>query len=597
VGGVKAAALALALAAGAAFAQGEAGKWAVLELDGPVLEAPEGFEWLFGAEKPLFREMIEAVREAREQELGGIVVQVKDLQLSATQIEELGAALKHVREGGAKVHLFAENFGPAELTLGAYADQVVMQSGGSVTLPGMHMEEMFLADTLGWVGVKADFVQVGDYKGASEMFARNAPSPTWDESINTMLDGLYANQRAALMAGRKLDNAGLDAAMKTAWMASGQSAIEAKLIDAQIDLPELSSHLEKATGAKVSWAASIAGQAEASLDMSNPFALLAKLGQQPDNTPTGPTIAVVHITGSIVDGESTAGGLLGGSSVGSRTIRKALSEIEKEELVKGVVVRIDSPGGSATASEMIWQGLRRVAKTKPVYVSIGSMAASGGYYIAVGSDKIFANPSSIVGSIGVVGGKFVMQGLYDMVKAGVVERSRGPMASMMSTKSVWTAQERELVRQKMTETYDLFASRVSAGRPGIDLKKTAEGRLFAGTQARELKMVDEIGGLHDAVAALASTLGLEDFEVRDYPGPRSLDEMLKGFLPGMASAPIGGASPASANAANVAAVGLAGLEAIMGPRAFAQVRSQLSALMQMREERVMLVMPRIVVVK
>lgn len=591
-------ALALMMSAGLAFGQGGAGKWAVLELDGPVVEAPEGFEWLFGAEKPLFRDVIEAVRAARDNDLGGIVVQVKDLQLSATQIEELGAALKHVREGGAKVHLFAENFGPAELTLGAYADQIVMQSGGSVTLPGMHMEEMFLADTLGWVGVKADFVQVGDYKGASEMFARNAPSPTWDESINTMLDGLYANQRATLKAGRKLDDAGLDAAMKSAWMASGQSAIEAKLIDAQIDLPDLPAHLEKVTGAKVSWAAPIAGKAEQHLDMSNPFALLAKLGQQPDNTPTGPTIAVVHITGSIVDGESSAGGLLGGGgSVGSRTIRKALSEIEKQELVKGVVVRIDSPGGSATASEMIWQGLRRVAKTKPVYVSIGSMAASGGYYIAVGGDKVFANPSSIVGSIGVVGGKFVMQGLYDMVKAGVVERSRGPMASMMSTKSVWSPQERELVRQKMTETYDLFASRVSAGRPGIDLKKTAEGRLFAGTQARELKMVDEIGGLHDAVTALASKLGLEDYEVRDYPGPRSLDEMLKGFLPGMASAPVGGAGPVSANAANVASVGLAGLEAIMGPRAFAQVRSQLSALLQMREERVMLVMPRIVVVK
>ncbi|MDX2018257.1 MAG: signal peptide peptidase SppA [Planctomycetota bacterium] len=588
-------ALALMMSAGLAFGQGEAGKWAVLELDGPVLEAPEGFEWLFGAEKPLFRQMIESVREARDNDLGGIVVQVKDLQLNGTQIEELGAALRYVREGGTKVHVFAENFGPAELTLGAYADQIVMQSGGSVTLPGMHMEEMFLADTLGWVGVKADFVQVGDYKGASEMFARSAPSPTWDESINTMLDGLYANQRATLKAGRKLDDAGLDAAMKSAWMASGQSAIEAKLIDAQIDLPDLPAHLEKVTGAKVSWAAPIAGEPESSLDMSNPFALLAKLGQQPDNTPTGPTIAVVHITGSIVDGESSAGGLLGGGgSVGSRTIRKALSEIEKEELVKGVVVRIDSPGGSATASEMIWQGLKRVAKTKPVYVSIGSMAASGGYYIAVGGDKVFANPSSIVGSIGVVGGKFVMQGLYDMVKAGVVERSRGPMASMMSTKSVWSPQERELVRQKMTETYDLFASRVSAGRPGIDLKKTAEGRLFAGTQARELKMVDEIGGLHDAVTALASKLGLEDYEVRDYPGPRSLDEMLKGFLPGMASAPVGGAS---ANAANVASIGLAGLEAIMGPRAFAQVRSQLSALIQMREERVMLVMPRIVVVK
>ncbi len=218
----------------------------------------------------------------------------------------------------------------------------------------------------------------------------------------------------------------------------------------------------------MSWAAPIAGEPESSLDVSNPFALLAKLGQQPDNTPTGPTIAVVHITGSIVDGESSAGGLLGGGgSVGTPDHPQGAFRDREGRAGQGCGGADRFAGRSATASEMIWQGLKRVAKTKPVYVSIGSMAASGGYYIAVGGDKVFANPSSIVGSIGVVGGKFVMQGLYDMVKAGVVERSRGPMASMMSTKSVWSPQERELVRQKMTETYDLFASRVSAGRRGL----------------------------------------------------------------------------------------------------------------------------------
>src|SRR5690606_7120002 len=135
-----------------------------------------------------------------------------------------------------------------------------------------------------------------------------------------------------------------------------------------------------------------------------------------------------------------------------------------DDLIKGVIIRINSPGGSATASEVIWRGVQRVAAKKPVWVSVGSMAASGGYYIAVAGDKIYVTPSGIVGSIGVVGGKISMGGLYDLLHVNVVERARGPRADLFSSSQPWTDQQRAFVRDKMAETYDLFTRRVAQGR-------------------------------------------------------------------------------------------------------------------------------------
>src|SRR5690606_18359825 len=194
----------------------------------------------------------------------------------------------------------------------------------------------------------------------------------------------------------------------------------------------------------------------------------------------------------------------------------------------------NSPGGSAIASESIWLGLERIAESKPVWVSVGSMAASGGYYIAVAGERIYVNPSSIVGSIGVVGGKPVLGGTYDKRNINVVSRDRGPAASLMSTVEPWTEQQRTLVRERMTETYELFVERVKAGRRDIEIEKTAEGRLFAGRKAIELNMADRLGGLDVAIRDLAEELSLAEgrYDVMHYPGPKSIEEMLQEMLGG-----------------------------------------------------------------
>lgn len=591
----------LALAAASALALPAAAQTsatvAVIEIVGTPAEQSTGIAWMDGDGETV-RGLVETFDTlAYDNEFDGVLVKLKDAFLGTTHVEEIGAALNRLREAGKPVHLFSENYGTGELLLGSYTDGMIMQQGGGVSLPGMYMEEMFLADMLEWVGVEAQLVQVGDYKGANEMMTRSEPSEAWNESISTLLDGMYANVRTTLMDGRGMTGDELDEAMKVAWWADGSRAIEVGLIDAEVDLSDLSDVMGQQYGVdEVEYVLEPYDVSNAmAADFSNPFAVFGSIfGESMDRQLDRDTIAVLHINGTIIDGDSApAGPLGGGGSVGSRTIRNTINELMAEDLVKGVVVRVDSPGGSAIASEVMWQGLTRLAEEKPVWVSVGSMAASGGYYVLTAGEKVFVNPSSVVGSIGVVGGKYALGGAYEKLKINVVERSRGPAAALNSSTDPWSASEVALVRERMQETYDLFTSRVSDGRPGIDLSKTAEGRLFTGTQAIDLNMADEIGGIDDAVNALASALNLGGFDVVDFPAPPSFDEVIEDLLGGFISAPGIAAMPGQQGVGELGAA----MRAVLGEQRFNAVVDQLNGMMLLRDERVLLVAPRAIVVR
>lgn len=564
---------------------------AMLEISGSPPAAPSGLA-MFGDATPTLRSYVRTLHDAAaDDSLNAVIVRMKDAELNTAQIEELGQVMGVVRESGKTVYLFAESFGPGELLLGSFADEVILQQGGGVMLPGLYMEEMFLADTLAWVGLDADFVQIGDYKGASEMMTRSAPSPQWEENISGLLDAMYAEMRGTLKAGRGLDDAGLDRAMDLGWMADGPTAIDAGLIDAEVDLTDLMKHIEtraRESGFpvdRVAYRGELGGKAEKAMDLSNPFLALSRLFQPAKRRTAGPTLAVLHIDGAIVDGDSTPEGPFSSASVGARTVRNAIKQIAADKNIQGVVVRIDSPGGSAIASEVIWQGLRRLAESKPVWVSVGSMAASGGYYIAVGGQKIFVNPSSIVGSIGVVGGKVSLAGLLEKGRVRVVPRARGPHAAMFGMTRGWNDQELDLIRAKMTETYDLFTDRVREGRPGIDLSRTAEGRLFLGRDAVRLRMADELGTLDEALERLAESLALESYEVMDFPEPPTLDEILSRAFGGFIGAP--GSLPTGASEQ------LSLLREVLGPKRFAALRDAFTMGLMLRREPVLLTAPRV----
>lgn len=548
----------------------------LVTISGTPADRPGPFDWLRSEPTPSVRALAEAIAGvADEGEMRAVVVRLEDAVLSTTQTEELGEAIASARAAGKMVYVVGEAFGRTDLMLGSYADHVIAQRGEALSLPGMHMEEWYLRDMLEWVGIEPSFVQIGAYKGAEEPFNRSEPSGPWEENISQLLDSLYENMRGVIKRGRELSDADLDLVMERAWFANADDGVTFDLIDETMALTDLSDELASDLGAEVSWRSDLIEHAGGmALDPSNPLAVFALLSRDPSNEPVRPSVAVVHIDGPIVDGDSSEGGLFGSTSVGSRTIRRVLDDLGEEELVRGVVIRIDSPGGSATASEVIWQAARRLAAIKPVYVSVGSMAASGGYYIAVAGDRIFVNPSSIVGSIGVVSGKLPMAGLYDKLHVNVVARSRGPRAALFGSQP-WSDEEREAVRAAMTQTYDLFTSRVSAGREGIDLSRTAEGRLFTGDKAIELKMADEIGSLDRAIESVAGAVGLEQYDVLDYPGPKSLEELFEQMVPAGVSNPVSGV------AGGLGAIE-PGLRALVGP-AWPAVRQRIDAAIMLRD--------------
>ena len=216
----------LALTASVAVADIRLG-W--LEISGSPASRPSDLAWLTGSEdEPTLLNLIDAISAVGDDAaLQGLVIRLKDTELSVPQIEELGKAIREIRAAGKKVYVFGESFGTPEFLLASHADHVTCQSGGAVSLHGLYMEEMFLGDTLAWAGIKADFVQVGDYKGAAEQMSRGTPSKEWDQNINQLLDSMYANIRAGLKQGRSLDDARLDAAMETLWMADAAEAVKA----------------------------------------------------------------------------------------------------------------------------------------------------------------------------------------------------------------------------------------------------------------------------------------------------------------------------------------------------------------------------------
>jgi len=264
--------------------------------------------------------------------------------------------------------------------------------------------------------------------------------------------------------------------------------------------------------------------------------------------------------------------------------------VDRDDNVKAIVVRIDSPGGSAMASEVMWQSLRRVAKHKPVVISVGGMAASGGYYLASAGDTIYADPTAVVGSIGVVGGKFVLKDLF--AKVGITGESffRGQNAGLFSSNEPWTDSQRKMITLWMQNTYDQFTDRVMTTRTGKikDIDQVARGRIFLATQAKELGMVDEIGGLQAALDAAAGKAKLEkgDFDIRVMPAPKSLSDLLTG-------------SNADAKTPIEPKMSLAedSMLRVLSPSDRAAVTQQLQMVQLMQERPVILAMPFVLTVK
>ncbi len=502
----------------------------VFKLNGPISESPSELAGLFGDGKPrTMGELLERLRQAgSDPAVPAVAFLVESPALGTAQIEELGAAMSELRERGKDVFVFAESFTMGTYLLCSAAENISVVPGGSLMLNGLNPESMYVRGLLDKIGVTPDIIHIGDYKSAGEMFTRTGPSDAANEQMARLIDDLYRQMIERVAETRELHDKKAESVL-TGGPYTAEQALDKGLIDSIKYRKEFLTGIERRYGAELK--TDYGGEKAFELDLSSPFALFQLFSEMlTEAKPTsGNAIAVVHVEGLIIDGKSSESGPLG-RSCGSRTLRKALEKAAEDDNVKAVVLRVNSPGGSALASEIIWKGTQRVRQSKPLIVSMGNVAASGGYYVSCGADRIFADEMTLTGSIGVLSGKFVTTEMWEKIGVNWHEMPRGRHARLFSSATGFSDEERQFLTDHMLAVYSQFKERVADGRGESirgDLEKLAGGRVYTGRQALKIGLVDEIGGLSDALAFAAKSAGLSDYRVLVLPKPRTLLDILK----------------------------------------------------------------------
>jgi protease-4 len=511
-------------------------KVAYFNLTRPIEEAPAAFT-IFGDDGSLtLRSLLDRLVMARqEKDVKAVLLTLgADSNINYSQAQEVRDALAAIVKSGKPVYVYADSYDTPSYTLASGANHVCMLAGGEIMIPGVGMQVTFLKGLFDKVGVKADYVQIGEYKGADEEYTRSEASEELRGELNKLTDALYDQIVEGISRSRNLPKEKVQELIDET-IVTGQAAKDRGFVDHLIDQDSLRPMLAKDLGNEVDLLNDYGRPAREAVDFSNPFAMLSSIFKARSEPATDkPQVAIIYANGVITDG-SGEGGMLEESGVGSETMRKAFRAATRDDNVKAVVVRIDSPGGSALASEVMWQAARHCAEKKPVIISVGSMAASGGYYLASAGDKIYADPSAIVGSIGVVGGKFVLKDLFDKLGVNTETFAKGKNAGLFSMDRPWTDRQRQMVTSWMKQTYDQFTQRVmkTRGKKIKEIDKVARGRIFLAEQAKDLGLVDEIGGVEEAIACAAKKGGLKDgeYDVRVLPQPKTLADLLMGNGP------------------------------------------------------------------
>jgi protease-4 len=351
-------------------------------------------------------------------------------------------------------------------------------------------------------------------------------------NYQSLVDDRYEALVEAIASGCKVD-----AVKAKQWIDRGiftaAAAKKAGLIDEVVDSAQTESVVKQAAGADEN-AKLVTSYGKKKREEITGIMDIIKLmsGDKATKASSKKKIAIICQEGEITTGNGSAGGLLSGRTMGSTAIIKLLRKVAADDTVKAVVVRVNSPGGSATASDLIWQETMRLRAKKPVVSSMGSVAASGGYFTAVAGNKVFAEPDTITGSIGVIGGKLVKQALFDKLGVTTEFIGRGAMSGAMLDRP-FTAEERKTLMDTVEECYFDFKSKVGRCRNmTVDkVGELAEGRVYTARQAKKIGLIDEIGTLDDAIAAARRMAGLkpnEDFEIVRYPEEKSLFDLLGG---------------------------------------------------------------------
>lgn len=497
-----------------------------IHLDGVIAErtseAGSFFAALSGEDSRSLLGLVRDIdRAAERDDIKGIVLIIEAPAMGFAQADELCQALQRFRASGKPVHCYAEFLSNISYMIASASSDITLADTSELAVMGLMIQSTYYKRMLERIGVNAQMLHCGAYKSASEPFTRTEPSPEAAANLEWLLDGLYGRWISLIAQGRGLSSTTVKALIDQAPL-SVKESLAADLIDHVGSFQDFREMLHEKYGEDVVVRKSLREEDELALDFENPFFIFQMIAEEmaKQNEPRDPGIAIVHINGMITTGDSSDG--LGGASAGSTTLRDAFETVLADDSIKAVVCRIDSPGGSALASDIMWQAQTRLAKKKPFVVSMGNVAASGGYYTAVAADRIFATPSTITASIGVVGGKLVWRELWeDHFGVDTSTFKRGRYADLMDMNRAWTHEEKERVHAMMYRIYDSFKDRIIESRGSrlkVPLESMAGGRVFTGEQALERGLIDELGGLRDAVAYASKKAGISaDAPIYHFP--------------------------------------------------------------------------------
>jgi protease-4 len=446
---------------------------------------------------------IDDARERLEQigadpRAAGVIVMLGGLETGLASLQSLRAALAACSASGKRVVVYVSQASTSLYYLASAADTVVMPESGTLDLVGVTLEATFLGDALKRFGVSGEFERIAEYKSAVEPLTRGGMSEPMREALNAVLDSVYDDLVAGIAAARGLDPDAVRRLIDAAPL-SARAAAEAGLVDAVLFEDELGTYLARGgrPPAIVPWPA-------ARRRLSRP--LRRRRGAR--------AIALITLRGPIVMGESRGRPplpvpLFRGEVAGHATVARAVRAVERSRRFGALVVSIDSPGGSALASDLIWREIERVGRRKPVVAFFGNVAASGGYYVAAAAQRIVCEPGTLTGSIGVISGKLNVRGLFERLGVHREILARGDAATMASAFVPFSAEERRRLLVQTEVTYARFVDRVARGRGMTPdaVQAVARGRVWTGRQAKERGLVDVLGDFRAAVNAAKELTG------------------------------------------------------------------------------------------
>ena len=498
----------------------------MLDLNGALAERSQDnpFDFLLGDEYSTYGmdDILSSIKKAKENEdIKGIYIQATSLGTGFASLEEIRDALKDFKESGKFIIAYGDTYTQGLYYLSSVADKVLLNPQGMIEWRGLASTPMFFKDLLAKIGVEMQVFKVGTYKSAVEPFISTEMSPANREQVNVYLSSIWGQLTSDVAESRKVSVDSLNAiADRMMMFHPATETVKCGLADTLIYKNDVRNYLKAMIGVDKDDRLNILGLK----DMVN-----VKKNVPKDKS--GNVIAVYYAYGEI-DGTSSSS--TSEEGINSKKIIKDLRKLQEDEDVKAVVLRVNSPGGSAFGSEQIWYAVSELKKEKPVIVSMGDYAASGGYYISCNADTIVAEPTTLTGSIGIFGMFPNAKGLTEKIGLNfdVVKTNQYSDFGMLTRPM--TDGEKNLVQMYVNQGYDLFLTRCSDGR-GIskeELDKIAQGRVWTGSTAKELGLVDELGGLDKALDIAIAKAGVDAYTVMSYPKKESFFETLMNTNPG-----------------------------------------------------------------